>query len=134
MLRGLLLGDTRHGEVAAHVVESEDRSVAQLDERRDTLAIALVGHPDHGRFDDGWMGRQDVLDLLGSNVLATADKDVLLAVGDRQVALPVEAPDIAGAEPSSGQERLGVQRWVGVPDEEFGSAAAISPSSPMPTS
>ena len=66
---------------------------------------------------------EQVFDLLRGDVLAAADDHVLLAVGDRQVAVGVEPPDVAGAEPTAGEERVGIERRIAVTDEQFGAEA-----------
>ena len=43
-----------------------------LDERRDLLALMVVGHPDDGHVRDCRVGVQELLDLPGVDVLATA--------------------------------------------------------------
>ena len=58
-----------------------------------------------------------------AHVLAAADDDVLLAVGDRQVAVVVEDADVAGHVPAVGGERGGRRRRIGVSDEALRSLA-----------
>ena len=57
---------------------------------------------------------QQILDLLGRDVLTLADDDVLEPTGEHHVAGRVEMADVAGAEPTLVVERVGVERWVGV--------------------
>src|SRR4051794_19540669 len=65
------------------------------------------------------MLEQHVLDLLGTDVLATTDDDVLLTTGDLQVTVRVEPGEVAGAKPAIGRERLGVQGRVEVAEEHL---------------
>ena len=60
---------------------------------------------------------EHVFDLAGRDVLAAADDDVLHAVGDRQEAVGVETPLVAGAEPTPVDERLVIERLVPVAEE-----------------
>ncbi len=53
------------------------------------------------------------------DVLAAADDDVLLAIGDREVAVVVEHTDVAGHEPAVGAERSLGRGLVGVTDEQL---------------
>ena len=64
------------------------------------LAEALVGRGDHADLGDAVEAEQQLLDLLGADVLAAADDDVGHAVGDGEVAVVVEHADVAGAVPA----------------------------------
>ena len=64
-----------------------------------------------------------LLDLGRAHVLAAADDDVLLAVGDREVAVGVEHADVAGHEPAVGANAAAVSGGIGVADEAVGPAA-----------
>ena len=65
---------------------------------RDARGLGDVGMRDEQR-----------LDLLGRDVLAAADDDVLQPVDDREV-LAVVHREVAGAEPAAVDERVGVER------------------------
>src|SRR5690606_33566933 len=68
--------------------------------------LALVPVDDH--LADERVGLEQALDLLGRDVLsARGDDDVLLAVGDPQVAVLVDLADVAGGEPAVGAEHGG---------------------------
>ena len=67
------------------------------------------------------MGHEQRFDLLRGDVLAAADDDVLEPVDDRQI-LAVEHGEIAGAEPTAVDERVGVELRVEVTDEHLGAA------------
>ena len=90
-------------------------------ERADLLAHDRVGHRDARGFGDVGMGHEQRLDLLGGDVLAAADDDVLQPVDDREV-LAVVHREVAGAEPAAVDERVGVERGVEVADEHLGTA------------
>src|SRR5436853_449855 len=81
---------------------------AQADHCADPLAQSLVGQADGGHVEDGGVLGEHVLHLLGGDVLPAADDDVLLAVGDREVAVAIQPADVAGAEPAPGQEGVAV--------------------------
>src|SRR5205814_9300455 len=84
-------------------------------------ALGRSGH-------DGGLGHpgeteQELLDLGGADVLASADDDVLLAVGDGEVALVVEHPDVPGDVPAAVDEGGGGEVGLGVALEAVGAAA-----------
>ena len=59
----------------------------RLDHRAHPLAALPVGQADHGDVADLGVRVEDVLDLLGADVLALADDDVLQPAGERDVAV-----------------------------------------------
>ena len=63
------------------------------------------------------MGAEQVLDLLGADVLTLADDHVLEAPSQREVAIFTEHPKVAGPEPALLVERIVVERRVGVTPE-----------------
>ena len=71
----------------------------------------------------GWQ-LQDVLDLAGGDVLGVADDDVLQPAGDGDVAGVGDDAEVAGAEVALLVERVGVERGVGVAQEELRAAEA----------
>ena len=81
------------------------------------LAEALVGRGHDADLGDRVEAHQQLLDLLGADVLAAADDDVGDAVGDREVAVVVEHADVAGAVPPVVVEDRRGQRGVDVADE-----------------
>ena len=87
------------------------------------LAEALVGRRDHGDLGHAVDAEQQLLDLLGADVLAAPDDDVRHAVGDREVAVVVEHADVAGAVPPVGVEHRCCERRVGVAHEAVGPTA-----------
>ena len=81
------------------------------------------------------MGVEDVLDLLGGDVLAFTDNDVLDPAGESYVAVLAHDGQVAAAESSHLVERLGVQRrvpvaleelWAGDPNLAFFAAVALA--------
>ncbi len=77
-----------------------------------------VGQPDDGDLDHLGMGVEQVLDLLGADVLPLADDHVLEATGQVQVPVGPEAAQVAGAEVAVLVEGLGVEGGVGVAVED----------------
>ena len=65
-----------------------------------------MGHSDHRRLDDGFVGVEHLLDLARIDVEAAAKNHVLLAVHDRVAAVGIPHPDVAGVEPAAAQRLL----------------------------
>ena len=57
---------------------------------------------------------EEVLDLLGRDVFALSDDDVLQSAGKHDVSALVDMTEIPGTEPTVTVERIGVERGVGV--------------------
>src|SRR3546814_19962627 len=95
-------------------------ALGEHDEGLDGLAPALVGHADHRHLGHGVVGEQSVLDLDRAAVLAARDDHVLLAVGDRAVAVLVDRAAVARMGPAvpkrapGGQGLSPVPLWGGV--------------------
>ena len=71
------------------------------DDRAGHLLADAVGHADHRQLLDERGVAVEILDLVGVDVLAVGvDDDVLRAPDEVQVAVLVEAPEIAGVEPA----------------------------------
>ena len=85
-------------------------TVARDDEAHDPLAVLGIGRPDRRRVPDGRVAVQHLVDLAGHDVLAAADDDVLLAIGDVHVAVGVDVADVARVEPAVGERRGGLLR------------------------
>src|SRR5689334_3375653 len=76
----------------------------------DALAPVVVRHADDGNFRDRLIAEKDVLHLARVDVVAAGDDHVLRAVHQREVAVLVEAAEVAGVEPAVAQglgRRLG---------------------------
>ena len=84
-----------------HVVLGDVGAVGADDERGRLLAVLLRGAADYGDVLDARHGAEEVLDLLGGDVLAAADDEVLEPPGDVVVAVGVHAADVAGMEPAA---------------------------------
>jgi hypothetical protein len=110
-------GDAEPGEMRADDGQVDVGARAGHHEGAHLLAQERIRGRADGRFGDVGMQDQKVLDLTGGDVLPAPDDDVLLAVGDDQVPVGVEAADIAGPEPAAGQEGLGVEGGVAVAGE-----------------
>ena len=61
---------------------------------------------DHCSLGDGLMGKQHRLDLSRINVLPSGDDQVLDAIFDVQVAVPVDASNVIRAQPPTGSYHL----------------------------
>ena len=79
------------------------------------------GH--HDRLGHGGHAQQHLLDLERADVLAAADDDVGLAVGDGQVAVVVEDADVTGVVPAVVVECFRGQLVVGVAQAQIRTAA-----------
>ena len=83
------------------------------------LAETLVGRGDDRQFGNPGHGSQCDLDLGGRDVLATADDDVLGAIGDGETAEFVEYTDVSRAVPTIGIEHV-VQCRIGIAEAQVG--------------
>ena len=92
-------------------------------ERARALTEPRIGRRDHRDLGDARHAHQLLLDLDRADVLAAADDDVLLAIGDREKAVLVEHADVAGHEPTARREGGVGELRVGVADEALGPAA-----------
>ena len=117
-------------QVGDHLVEGQrQRGIGELHDGADPLARVRIGHADDG--DVGHLGVrvEEVLHLLGRDVLTLADDDVLEPTGDDEVAALVEPTQVAGAEEAVLVEGVGVERRV---RGSRASSAAPSPGSRPP--
>ena len=80
--------------------------VGAHDDRGHRLAEIGMGHADHGGFPHARQLVERQLDLLGVDVVAAADDQVLRASGDGEVAVLRETAHVAGAEVAVGRELL----------------------------
>src|SRR5258708_2693048 len=113
--RDLLRHQSHALAVLAHV--EDRRRLAELlrnEERDDHLAPFLVGDAEHRDVGYFRVAVENVLDLLGRDVLTLADDDVLDAAGDEDRAVLVEAPEVTGAQEPVVGERVAVERAVDV--------------------
>ena len=81
-------------------VGGEERPGAQRDVEHGLFAVDCAGPSDDGRLGDSGQPVDDALDLLGVDVLASADDHVLGSVDEHQVSVLVEAADVAGVQPA----------------------------------
>ena len=123
-----LLGALLHREAETTAVVGEGLEGRRLgigrdhDERAHALTRARIGCRDHRDVGDRRVLVQRVLDLERGDVLRVADDDVLDAAGDGHVAVGVDDPEVAGAEPALVVERGGVERRVDVAEEALRTA------------
>jgi hypothetical protein len=94
-------GDAEPGEMRPDDVKVDVRTRTGQHEGTHQFAQPRIRGRADGRLGNAGMPDQKVLDLAGGDVLAAPDDDVLLAVGDDQVSVGVEAADIAGPEPAA---------------------------------
>jgi hypothetical protein len=78
------------------------------------LTEPRIGGGDHHHLADAGHGEQGLFDLQRADVLAAADDDVGFAVGDGQVTVVVENPDVTGVVPALVIERGGGSSVSGV--------------------
>ncbi len=104
-----VLGDLEGRELPAQVVGQLSLGHVGFahDERGDGLDPLLVRDADDGHLGDGGVGVERVLDLTGGDEDAARVDDVLDAVDDEDVALLVDADEVAGVEPAVGEGVLG---------------------------
>src|SRR4051812_39342601 len=100
VLRPLDPCQPRARQMGTHALETHTRSRClrpgqHPHERARVLAHALVGRGHDRRLGHTRHVQQLLLDLRGADVLAAPDDDVLLAVGDREVPVVVDDPDVA---------------------------------------
>ena len=125
-LAGRALGDLRHEHHAprhlerrqasarevADLVLGRRRSVAQHDGRSHLFSQLLVGQREGDRLRHRRMVEQRLVDLARRDLLAAAIDDLLEPPGQAQIAVLVDPPLIAGAQPPLGEGR-GVRLRVG---------------------
>ena len=93
-----------------------------LDDRAHPLPPLAVGQADDGHVPHFRVGVEDVLDLLGADVLAFADDDVLHATREHEVAVVAQVAEIARPEETFLVEGVGGERRVGVALADHGAA------------
>src|SRR6516225_9472392 len=77
----------------------DDGASTRHDERDRRFLPARIGDADHGAFTDLRTFEDHPLDLRRVDVLAARDDEVLLAVAHEEIAVGIDAADIAGEEP-----------------------------------
>ena len=93
-------------------------------DRAAAFAHHRVREPDDRDLGDVGVRVQDVLDLLGRDVLALADDDVLQPPGDRHEAVGVDPAEVSRPEEAVRVERLRVAVGVQVPGADHHAAGA----------
>ena len=99
----LVAGERCDAQVPQFVTSRRWHLGPQRDERDGLLAEHVVRSPDDRGLEHVGVAVEDVLDLLGVDVLAAADDHVLHAVDEHQEAVVVEVADVAGAQPPVAQ-------------------------------
>src|SRR4029450_2759981 len=128
-LRTLLSGEPDRSQMLAHLVERRRAAtLTEADHGGGALAETNVWRGHDADLRDRIHAHQQLLDLLGADVLAAADDDVRHAIGDREVSLVVEHADIASPVPPFIVENLGGQLGIDVADE-----AVRPPTQDLPT-
>src|SRR5260221_9780064 len=77
-----------------------DESCSWNDDRLDRFPPALIRNSDDGDGGDPRMGRQDVFDLCGVDILAAADNHVLGAIHDIVKPVRIAAGQVAAPVPA----------------------------------
>ena len=90
-------------------------------DRAAALARRRVGQADDRHVGHLGVEVQQILHLLGADVLSLADDDVLQAAGDGDIALRVDDPEVTRAEEAVLVEGAGVERGVEVALHHLGS-------------
>jgi hypothetical protein len=80
-----------------------------------------VGHSDDRDVGDRGVGGQHILDFEGGNILRVADDRIFDTTRDTDIAVCINQPEIACAQPSILVERVGVKCGVGITEEALGS-------------
>jgi len=86
-------------------------SLGEGDVGADVLTVDKVMDPDHPGARDAGVLKQGALDLLGADVGAVVDDDLLFAPAEEEVALLIGSHHIAGVEPPVAEGPLG-RAWV----------------------
>src|SRR5262245_33593063 len=122
VFRKLLTGKTRALEKPADLREVDALPRPEHDEGTSLLAGRAARHGDDRHVGHRLVGREHVLDLLRTDVLARADDDVLLPSRDHQIALVHATPEVAHAKVALVVEGGGIVLGMHVADELLGAA------------
>lgn len=115
LFRELVGGQALRAEVGRQFGQGQRGSARGLfDHRADAFAALGVREADDRDVGDRGELVEQVLDLLGRDVLALADDDVLAAAGQDQVAVGGEMAEVAGDQVAVGVEDVGVLGGVEV--------------------
>ncbi len=110
------------GQQPAQIIDVRRRAIAGNDDGTGAFAGARIGQPDHGDVGDVRLGDQQVLDLLGRDVLAVADDQILGAAGHHQIVLVHPCAQIARAEVAVGINGIAVVLRVQIADQHLWTA------------
>src|SRR5436190_9609671 len=123
LFRPLLAREPARVEMIAHRVEAKlGHARKETNHRATVLPVASVRRGHDRDLGDAGKALQQLFHLRGTDVLTTADDDVLLAIGDREVPVGIDDADVAGRVPAVGVERVVGESRIGVTDEELRSA------------
>ena len=76
---------------------------SQSDDTEQRLAPFVVGYADHSCLEHRWMAQEYLFHLTRGDVEPAPDDEVLLPVNDVDVALLVDACEVAGVQPAVAQ-------------------------------
>ena len=93
--------------VLLHLLHGHGLALLEDNAGHDLLAVLLVGHTDDLNVPHLGMGVDELLDLLGVDVLTAADDHVLEAARDEVVSVGTAAGQVARVEPAVGVDGLG---------------------------
>src|SRR5262245_48481385 len=90
------------GEVGLERLRADNLG-PELNEGLHDLGTYLVGHADDTDHGDGGMAHQAFLDLARADAIAARGDDVVVAALEEDVAILVDAPEVAGQQPVAGE-------------------------------
>ena len=99
VFRGFIARDSLQRELADFLLGDLDPLFGN-DDSHDLFAVFPAGHADDLHVLDLGVGIEEVLDLLGVDVLAAADDHVLNPPGDAEIAVFIHARHVARMEPA----------------------------------
>ena len=122
---GLECADTINADLP-QIGPRQSRAIAQAHRRLDPLAVACTGPRKGRRLDHVAMGIKRLVNLARGDVFTALDDQFLKSAGDKDIAIRINPPQIAGAQPIPGKGsggRLGVlevlQHDIGPADRDF---------------
>ena len=87
-------------------------AVARDDGEAHALAQTVVRDGIGGGLEHARVLQREVFDVRGMDVVAAADDEVFLAADDLQIAVRVEAPEVAAHEPAAALNEFSVAAWL----------------------
>ena len=101
--------------MVGELLQCEVAVIGEDDHRAHSLAGPRIREANNGDVGDAVMSDEHLLNLGRRDVLGVPDDEVLDPTGDADIAIPVDKPEITGAEPSILVECIHVEGRVKVP-------------------